>query len=253
MRGRLMSKIALITGVAGGIGSATTRVFKAKGWVVVGVDRRSEKEPIADHFIESDISEPDAPDRIFAELKREFGGLNALVNNAAIQICKPVLETTPEEWDQVMASNLRSVFLSMRHAHPFLKASKGAIINVSSVHAMATSRNIASYAASKGALLAFTRAVALEFGSDGIRVNTVLPGAIETPMLLEGLNRGHLEGRSLESLVRGLGARHVIGRVGQPEEIGHVIYFLADPEASSFVTGQAIVADGGALARLSTE
>ena len=248
-----MSKIALITGVAGGIGSATTRVFKAKGWVVVGVDRRSEKEPIADHFIESDISEPDAPDRIFAELKREFGGLNALVNNAAIQICKPVLETTPEEWDQVMASNLRSVFLSMRHAHPFLKASKGAIINVSSVHAMATSRNIASYAASKGALLAFTRAVALEFGSDGIRVNTVLPGAIKTPMLLEGLNRGHLEGGSLESLVRGLGARHVIGRVGRPEEIGHVIYFLADPEASSFVTGQAIVADGGALARLSTE
>ncbi len=248
-----MSKIVLITGAAGGIGSATTRVFQANAWTVVGVDRRPEKKPIADYFIKSDISEPDAPDRVFEELKREFGRLDALVNNAAIQICKPVVETTPDEWDRVMASNLRSVFLSIRHAHSFLKASKGAIINVSSVHAVATSSNIASYAASKGALLAFTRAVAIEFGPDGIRVNTVLPGAIETPMLLEGLNRGHVEGRTPESLMRGLGARHVLGRVGQPEEVGRVIYFLADPEASSFVTGQAIVVDGGALARLSTE
>jgi len=248
-----MSKIVLITGVAGGIGSATTRVFQDNAWTVVGVDRRPETDPIADYFITSDIAEPDAPDRIFGELKREFGRLDALVNNASIQICKPVVETTPDEWDRVMASNLRSVFLSMRHAHSFLKASKGAIINVSSVHAVATSSNIASYAASKGGLLAFTRAVAIEFGPDGIRVNTVLPGAIETPMLLEGLSRGHLEGRTAESLMRGLGTRHVIGRVGQPEEVGRVIYFLADPEASSFVTGQAIVVDGGALARLSTE
>ncbi len=249
----MSERIALITGVAGGIGSATARVFRAKGWTVLGVDRRPEEEPAADHFIEADISDPDSPQRIFMELGEVFGRLDALVNNAAIQVCKPVIETTPQEWDSVMASNLRSVFLSMRYAHPFLKESKGAIINVSSVHAVATSRNIASYAASKGALLAFTRAVALEFGADGIRVNTVLPGAIDTAMLHEGLSRGHIGGESVDALVRGLGARHVIGRVGRPEEVGRVIFFLADPEESSFVTGQAIVVDGGALARLSTE
>ncbi len=249
----MSDRIVLITGVSGGIGAATARVFRDKGWKVLGVDRRPEPEPNADHFIEADISDPDAPERIFGELGDVFGRLDALVNNAAIQVCKPVIETTPAEWDSVMASNLRSVFLSMRYAHPFLKASKGAIINVSSVHAVATSRNIASYAASKGALGAFTRAVALEFGPDGIRVNTVLPGAIDTAMLHEGLSRGHLESGTLEALVRGLGARHVIGRVGRPEEVGRVIFFLADTEASSFVTGQAIVVDGGALARLSTE
>lgn len=245
--------VALITGAAGGIGSATCRVFHDAGWTVVGVDRRHETVAGVGHFIEADISDPDSPARILAEVKSHAGRLDALVSNAAIQICKPILETTAEEWDLVMASNLRSVFLSAKAAHPLLKASKGAIINVSSVHAMATSKNIAAYAASKGALSAFTRSMALEFGADDIRVNAVLPGAVDTPMLHAGLERGHVQPGSLDELVRGLGERHVLGRVGQPEEIGKVILFLADRNQSSFITGQSIVADGGALARLSTE
>ena len=170
-----------------------------------------------------------------------------------MQICKPIIETTAEEWDRVMASNIRSVFLSAKEAHPLLRKSKGAIVNVSSVHAMATSKNIAAYAASKGALSAFTRSLALEFGEDEIRVNAVLPGAVDTPMLHAGLDRGHVDPGSVDELVRGLGERHVLGRVGQPEEIGKVIHFLADAKQSSFITGQSIVVDGGALARLSTE
>ncbi len=246
-------RVALITGAAGGIGSATCRVFHDAGWFVVGVDRRHEDVPGVDQFLEYDISDPSTPAKIFEQIRTSKGRLDALVNNAAMQLCKPIVETTAQEWDQVMASNIRSVFLSAKEAHPLLKVTQGAIINVSSVHAMATSKNIAAYAASKGALSAFTRSLALEFGDDEIRVNAVLPGAVDTPMLHAGLDRGHVEPGSMDELVRGLGERHVMGRVGQPEEIGRVIHFLADGQQSSFITGQSIVVDGGALARLSTE
>jgi NAD(P)-dependent dehydrogenase (short-subunit alcohol dehydrogenase family) len=153
-----------------------------------------------------------------------------------------------------MATNLRSVFLSSKLAHPLLKASgKSAIVNVSSVHAVATSANIAAYAASKGGLLALTRAMAIEFARDDIRVNAILPGAVDTPMLHEGLSRGHLGSRSLQEQLNELASRTVIGRVGEPDEIARSIYFLADHDLSSFMTGQALIVDGGATARLSTE
>ncbi|MEM1166458.1 MAG: SDR family oxidoreductase [Planctomycetota bacterium] len=253
-------RVVLITGSSGGIGSATASVFAAEGWAVVGVDRRPHAQSDTDTgasplatFINADMADPEAPERIYAEVAEHHGRLDAVVNNAALQICKPIVDTTPDEWDAVMASNLRSVFLSMRYAFPMLERTGGSIVNVSSVHAMATSKNIAAYAASKGALLAFTRATALEFGEAGVRVNAVLPGAVDTPMLHAGLTRGHVTGDTLDALVRGLGSKHVLGRVGTPEEIGRVVLFLADADRSSFVTGQALVADGGALARLSTE
>jgi NAD(P)-dependent dehydrogenase (short-subunit alcohol dehydrogenase family) len=249
-----MTRVVLITGVAGGIGSATAQVFADAGWLVVGVGRRQPVDlPGVGHFIQADISETDAPQQIFAEVEAKQGRLDALVNNAALQICKPLIETTPAEWDATMAANVRSVYLSVRQAYPLLKESGGAIVNVSSVHAVATSVGIAAYAASKGALLALTRALALELGPDHIRVNAILPGAVDTPMLHSGLSRGYVTGSNMEELVRGLGKRHVMGRVGQPIEIGRTIHFLADNEQSSFITGQALVVDGGATARLSTE
>jgi len=249
-----MKRVVLITGTAGGIGAATAKVFGEAGWHVIGVDRRKvDRVPGVAHFIQADISEPHAPEGIFQEVTKQEGRLDALVNNAAVQICKRLVDTTPEEWDQTMASNVRSVFLSIRQAYPLLKQSQGAIVNVSSVHAVATSKGIAAYAASKGALLALTRALALELGAEGIRVNAILPGAVDTPMLHAGLSRGHVQGDDIDQLVRGLGKKHVIGRVGQPAEIGRVILFLADHEQSSFMTGQAVVVDGGATARLSTE
>ena len=127
-------------------------------------------------------------------------------------------------------------------------------MNVSSVHAIATSANIAAYAASKGAMLALTRALAIELASNNIRVNAVLPGAVDTPMLHSGLSRGHLWGDNIVDLVEQLGSKHVIGRVGQPQEIAQAIYFLADQSRSSFMTGkEGLVVDGGATCRLSTE
>jgi len=249
-----MSRVALITGVAGGIGSATAQAFADAGWHVVGIARRqADSLPGVHHFIHADVSDIAASQRIFEEVTDNEGHIDALINNAAIQICKPLIETTPEEWDAVMASNLRSVYLAVRHAYPLMRDHGGAIVNVSSVHAIATSTNIAAYAASKGALLSLTRALAIEMAPDGIRVNAVLPGAVDTHMLRDGLTQGHRQGADIQELMRDLGRRTVIGRVGRPEEIAQAILFLADNDRSSFMTGQALVVDGGATARLSTE
>lgn len=251
-----MNKVVLITGAGGGIGRATVHHFAAKGWRVIGVDR-AECEgdfPKDGRFIQADISHPESTEQIFEQARAFHPTLNALVNNAAIQVAKPLVETTVEEWDAVMASNLRSIFLFVKLAHPLLKAAGGgAIVNVSSVHAIQTSTNIAAYAASKGGSLALTRALAIEFAPDNIRVNAILPGAVDTPMLRAGLGRGHVGHGDMQDRLDNLARRTVSGKVGTPEEIAHAIYFLADNEQSSFMTGQALVVDGGATARLSTE
>jgi NAD(P)-dependent dehydrogenase (short-subunit alcohol dehydrogenase family) len=251
-----VSGTVLITGAAGGIGRATVRLFAEEGWRVVGVDRApfGKGFPRRGAFIQADISRGEEIESIFEQVRAFTPALSALINNAALQIAKPILETTAEEWDAVMASNLRSVFLSVKLAHPLFKAAGGgAIVNVSSVHAVQTSANIAAYAASKGGLLALTRAMAIEFAPDQIRVNAVLPGAVDTPMLHAGLARDHVTGGDLQTRLDNLARKTVNGRVGRPEEIAHAIYFLADNSQSSFMTGQALIVDGGATARLSTE
>jgi glucose 1-dehydrogenase len=250
------TRTVLITGAGGGIGRACVQLFAEKGWRVIGVDRAPYGEgfPPDGGFIQADISHPESAGQIFQQARAFSASLDALVNNAAVQVAKPLVETTVEEWDAVMASNLRSVFLFVKYAHPLLKAAgSGAIVNVSSVHAVQTSANIAAYAASKGGLLALTRAMAIEFAPDGIRANAILPGAVDTPMLRAGLGRGHVGSGSLQERLDNLARRTVNGRVGKPEEIAQAIYFLADGDQSSFMTGQAMIVDGGATARLSTE
>ena len=249
-------RTVLITGAAGGIGRAAVALFTEKGWRVIGVDRFpfGENFPANGLFIQTEISRPESMESIF-QLVRDFTeGLDALVNNAAIQVAKPLIETSVEEWDMTIANNLRPAFLLSKLAYPLFKAAGGgAIVNVSSVHAVQTSTNIAAYAASKGGLLALTRAIAIEFARDNIRANAILPGAVDTPMLRAGLDRGHLAGEDIHTRLDNLASKTVNGRVGKPEEIAHAIYFLADDTQSSFMTGQAMIVDGGATARLSTE
>jgi len=245
----------LITGASGGIGSTTVAKFSQCGWKVIGVDRRNfeGKFPTDGLFILADISKPEDISSIYEKANSFSPFLNAVVNNAGVQVSKPIVDTSIAEWDMVIASNLRSAFLGAKFAHPLLvKAGGGAIVNVSSVHAVATSINVAAYAASKGGLLALTRAMAIEFAKDDIRVNAVLPGAVDTPMLRDGMNRGQHGGSSLQERLENLARKTVNGRIGQPHEIANTIYFLATSE-SSFMTGQALVVDGGATARLSTE
>ena len=240
-------RVMLITGAAGGIGRATVELFHEKSWIVIGVDRNDygESFPKNGLFIKADISDPSRLEQIYQAVYSFTDTLDAVINNAALQVVKPLLETTVEEWDSVMASNLRSVFLGAKLAYPLLKnKGGGAFVNVSSVHAIATSSGVGSYAASKGGLLALTRSMAIEFAQDNIRVNAILPGAVNTPML-----SAHLDQIRLENLAR----KTVNGRIGMPIELAHAIYFLADGEQSSFMTGQSIVVDGGATAKLSTE
>ncbi|OGO26526.1 MAG: short-chain dehydrogenase [Chloroflexi bacterium RBG_16_54_11] len=249
-------RVILITGASGGIGRATVQLFARSGWRVIGVDRSAfgDEFPQDGFFIQSDISIGENLEAIFNQAHAHTGYLNALVNNAAVQIAKPIIHTTVEEWDAVMASNLRSVFLSAQLAYPLFKAAHGgAIVNVSSVHAVATSANIAAYATSKGGLLALTRAMAIEFAPDNIRVNAILPGAVDTPMLRAGLKRDHVRGKDIQTRLDNLARKTVNGRIGTPGEIAHAIYFLADDEQSSFMPGKAMIVDGGATARLSTE
>ena len=213
------ARCMLITGAAGGIGRATVRLFSQYGWHVIGVDRAGfgEDFPAEGLFIQADISNPADIQSIYekahAYCLRLDAALMAVVNNAAVQVNRPLLETSVEEWDMVMASNLRSVFLGAKMAYPLLKAAGGgAIVNVSSVHAVATSKGVSAYAASKGGLLALTRAMAIEFAEDEIRVNAILPGAVDTPMLRSGLDRGHVSGGSVVDRLDNLARKTVIGR-----------------------------------------
>jgi glucose 1-dehydrogenase len=250
------SRVMMITGAAGGIGRATVKVFAEAGWRVIGVDRHEFGTPFPSNglFIKADISDGNLMQAIFEQTAAFTQVLDALINNAGLQISKPILDTSVEEWDAVMASNLRSVFLGSKLAHPLLKVSgAAAIVNISSVHAICTSANIASYAASKGGMLALTRAMAIEFAMDNIRVNAILPGAVDTPMLRASMQRDTLDGGNMQDRLENLARKTVNGRVGTPEEIARSIYFLADSKQSSFMTGNALVVDGGATARLSTE
>lgn len=252
----MKKRYVVVTGAAGGIGRSSANFFAKKGWIVIGIDRDPFKGDFPQNglFIQADVSQEKDWQTIGEKLAEKTSSLDALVNNAAIQITKPIIEMTVDEWDRVLNANLRSVFLSVKMLYPALKAEEGgAIVNVSSVHAVATSKDIAAYAASKGGMLALTRALAIEFAPDNIRVNSVLPGAVDTPMLQAGLNRDHAGSGTPTERLENLARRTVSGKIGKPEEIARTIYFLADQEESSFITGQPVVIDGGATARLSTE
>jgi glucose 1-dehydrogenase len=245
---REIRRIVVVTGAAGGIGRATVEVFNRNDWFVVGVDRATDRLPGTDRFIQADLSDAESIESTFAGLA-DLDHIDALVNNMGVQISKAVTSTTPTEWDTVMSTNLRAAYMATRLAYPMMRGHEGAIVNVSSVHAVATSRGAAAYATSKGALVALTRASALDLAGDRIRVNAVLPGAVGTSMLLSGLLT---EGERAEA-IRALESRTPLGRIGRANEIAEAILFLADHERSSFITGQILIADGGATARLSTE
>lgn len=238
-------RVVVITGVAGGIGMATARLFGADGWLVAGLDLADAAPPGVDRYEAIDLAAPDVEARLGSFLG-QLPRVDALVNNAALQIVKPLWETTAEDWQRTMTVNLGAAFLTIRLAHEQLRRSGGAVVNVASVHASATSPGMASYAASKGGLVALTRAAAIELAADGIRVNAILPGAIDTAMLLAGAARFGEDG------VRRIGSRTPVGRIGTADEVARAIAYLAGPD-SGYITGATLVVDGGVLAALSSE
>lgn len=247
-----MSRTVVVTGVCGGIGRAIASCFRESGWTVVGVDRREPDATVEiDRFELTDVGQDGAVADLFGRLS-DLGSLDALVNNAAVQVNKPIIETTDADWTRVMDTNLRSAFQCIREAHPMLAAARGAVVNISSVHAIATSMNVAVYAISKGALAALTRSAAIELADAGIRCNAVLPGAVDTPMLRDGLDRRpHPDGP--DGNLQDLAARTPLGFVATAAQIAPSVVFLADSEISPYTTGQMLVVDGGATIKLGTE
>ena len=246
-------KTVFITGVCGGIGHATAKFFLDSGWHVLGVDCLEFDNSIPlTRFWRGDVSRPELWQEIAAS--EELGqGLDALVNNAAIQLNCSLLETTYEQWHGLLDVNLTASFLSTKYLTPHLQGRGAAIVNVSSVHALQTSRNVAAYAVSKGGLVSLTRAAALELAEKSIRVNAVLPGAVDTAMLDDGLERGHLIKGDVLAMKAELARRTPCGRIGRGDEVAKAIFFLCDEGSASFITGQTLVVDGGALAKLCIE
>lgn len=247
------TRVVVVTGAAGGIGQAVVRAFVSSGWRVVGVDRSEPAlTPSGARFMKADLSQPDEVRRVFRNVAAHEMRLDALVNNAAVQLCCALEDIDVEAWDHTMAVNVRAPVLAVQEALA-LFGRGAAVVNVASVHAFATSVHMTAYAASKGALTALTRALALELAPRGVRVNALAPGAVDTEMLRAGLVRGQVSAPTPEVLLERLASRVPSGRVGEPEEIADLIVLLADSDRSGYVTGQTLVVDGGALAMLGTE
>jgi NAD(P)-dependent dehydrogenase (short-subunit alcohol dehydrogenase family) len=238
----LDGKVAVVTGAAGDIGRCTVELLSAHGVRIVASDIKPAVSEIErDGKIVSlvgDLREEETARRAVALAVDRFGTLDILVNNGGRHLSKPTLETSLADWDAVLNTNARGTFLHAREAlRIMVDRGAGAIVNVASISSIIGIANQVCYAASKGAIAQITKALAVEFGDRGIRVNAVAPGVVVTG-ILDGIVA---DGRAR---LAGMGAKHALGRVGKPEEIADVIAYLASPRAS-FITGAVVMADGG--------
>ena len=252
MRG-LTGKAAIVTGASSGIGEACARRLAAEGVKTVLAARRAAKlEKIAEEIraaggeaigVMADVAnEPDI-ERMVRACLEAYGRLDILVNNAAMQALSAIEEMNREEWDRTIAVNLTGTALGIKHAVPFMKRQRGgSIVNMSSIHDIATAPNMGAYPATKSAQSALTRQLALELGPFGIRVNAIQPGYIPTELSLPDWTRQG--GGDPKVFMARLAESIALRRVGQPEEIASVAAFLASEE-SSYVNGASILVDGG--------
>ena len=244
------SNYVLITGVYGDIGQAIAKEFKKYNWFVIGVDIVENTDTkYIDKFIQCDISNAENIEKIINNL--QISKLDCIVNNAALQICKPIWELSLDDWDNTMNCNLRPTFLFAKYGLPLLKKSNNPnIINIGSVHSLVTSNNISSYACSKSAIVGLTKNMALELAQFNIRVNCISPGAINTKMLKSGLMRGHVGNGDENEKINLLAQKHILGKIGTPQNVAQFVYYIIQ---NNFITGSNYIMDGGASIKLSTE
>ena len=260
---RFASKVIVITGAGSGIGRTAALAFAREGGsVVIGDINPTEGDVTARQILESggfasavrcDVRDPDEVSALIARAVADFGGVDVLYNNAGVVRYGTVEELSVEDWDFQLDINLKGTFLTCKYAIPEMrKRGGGAIVHVSSVQGLACQTQAAAYATSKGAVIALTRSMALDFAKDRIRVNAVCPGAVDTPMLRASAAK-FAGGRAVDDVLREWGESHPLGkgygRVCTAAEVAEVIVFLLSDRAS-FMTGAEIKVEGGLLARL---
>ncbi len=251
---KLKGKVALITGGTEGMGFATAEIFLREGAKVAISGRSEAKGADASRrlgsegevlFIPGDVSVDADAEKMVHETVDKFGRIDILFNNAGVYLEKVAEATSEAEWDRVIDVNLKGTFLVSKHAIPHMKRhGGGVIINNSSDAGLVGNRSCAAYCASKGGVTIMTKAMALDYAEDNIRVNCVNPGVIDTPMVAQEVAKS----ADRETYVRQMNIDHPIGRIGQPEEVAKVVLFLASDEAS-FITGAALSVDGGLTAQ----
>ncbi|MDF2726167.1 MAG: family oxidoreductase [Paenibacillus sp.] len=245
-------KVVVVTGGGSGIGQAVCRRFAAEGAKVAVIGRTLSKcENTAAEIaaaggtalaVQADVAVEEEVKRAIRSVLDRFGKIDVLVNNAAVCPQIKLTDMSFSQWNEVIGCNLGSIFLACREVIPhMLDAGGGAIVNLSSVHALATSEGYAAYAAAKGGIVSMTRAVALDYAKSNIRVNAVLPGAVHTPMLESSVKKLDDDKANIMQIWNDA---QPIGRVGKAEEIASVVLFAASPD-NSFMTGAVLVADGG--------
>lgn len=250
---RFQDKAAVVAGGGSGIGQATAFALAEEGArvIIADINERTAAQT-RDQIIRSggkcevvigDASQIEAAERIAKAAVDAFGGIHYLCNSAGLQTYGTVESTDEATWDLTMNVNLKSIYLVSKFCIPEIrKQGGGAVVNISSVQGLRCQSNVSAYAASKGAVIAMTRSMALDYAQENIRVNCICPGSIDTPLL----RYGAAQHGKMEEVLKKWGASHPIGRIGTAEEIAQVVLFLFS-DAAGFIVGQPIVADGGLI------
>jgi NAD(P)-dependent dehydrogenase (short-subunit alcohol dehydrogenase family) len=241
----LNGKVVIVTGGAKGIGEGcVTKLLAAKATVIVFDLEENFKNSEAVTAFKVDVSKEAEIKAAVAKVKEKFGRIDGLINCAGIQTYGSIIDTTEEVWDKTFAVNVKSMFFTAKQVAPIMIAQKsGSIVNISSVQSLVSQKTVVAYSASKGAINALTRAAAIDLAESNVRVNAILPGSVDTPMLRASADM-HRGEQSIDEVLTDWGKGHPIGRIAKSGEIGDLATFLVS-DHSTFITGSSIVIDGG--------